>query len=103
MIICFGQAIAAKGIYIMSTPAEKYVLAIDLGTSGSKTALVSIYGEVVDFEYQEVPLVIIPSGGAEQRPRDWWQAIMSTSRRLIEKGLVSKDDIVAICCSTQWM
>lgn len=31
-------------------PAEKYILAIDLGTSGPKTALVSIHGEVVDLE-----------------------------------------------------
>jgi xylulokinase len=87
----------------MSSQTEKYVLAIDLGTSGSKTALVSVYGEVVDFEYQEVPLLLFPNGGAEQRPHDWWHAIMSTSKRLIGKGLVSKDDIVAICCSTQWM
>jgi xylulokinase len=87
----------------MNTQAEKYVLAIDLGTSGSKTALVSVTGEVVDFEYQEVPLLLFPNGGAEQRPQDWWQAIMSTSKRLIDKGLVSKDNIIAICCSTQWM
>ena len=26
---------------------NKYILAIDLGTSGPKTALVSVYGEVV--------------------------------------------------------
>jgi xylulokinase len=87
----------------LNTQTEKYVLAIDLGTSGSKTALVSVTGEVVDFEYQEVPLLLFPNGGAEQRPHDWWKAIMSTSKRLIGKGLVSKDDIVAICCSTQWM
>ncbi len=87
----------------MSTTDEKYILAIDLGTSGSKTALISVYGEVVDFEYQEVPLHLLPNGGAEQNPDDWWNAIMSTAKRLIGKGLVSEDDIVAICCSTQWM
>ena len=26
----------------------KYILAIDLGTSGPKTALVSVYGEVIE-------------------------------------------------------
>ena len=87
----------------MSIRAEKYVLAIDLGTSGSKTALVSVFGEVVDFEYQEVPLLLFPNGGAEQHPHEWWQAIMSTSKRLLDKGRVPKDNIIAICCSTHWM
>jgi len=77
-------------------------LAIDLGTSGSKTALVSIYGKVVDFEFQEVPLILLPKGGAEQNPEDWWNAIMTTSKRLLDKELVPREDIVAVSCTAQW-
>ena len=62
----------------MSQNAEKFILSIDLGTSGSKTALVSTQGKVVDFEFQEVPLILLPDGGAEQKPGDWWAAIMAT-------------------------
>ena len=36
--------------------ADKYILSIDLGTSGSKTAIVSIHGEVVDFDFAAAPL-----------------------------------------------
>jgi xylulokinase len=86
----------------MATSDQKYILCIDLGTSGSKTALVSVYGEVVDFEYQHVPLHLLPNGGAEQKPADWWNAIMTTSKRLLHKGTVNSDDIVAIAASTQW-
>ena len=86
----------------MSGKSEKFILSIDLGTSGSKTALVSTYGKVVDFEFQEVPLVLLPDGGAEQDPVKWWKAILTTSKRLLGKGLVNPDDIVAIACSTQW-
>jgi xylulokinase len=86
----------------MSNKDEKYILAIDLGTSGSKTAIVSIYGEVVDFDFEEVPLILLPNGGAEQKPDDWWNAIMTTSKRLLARGSVNPDNIVAVVASTQW-
>jgi len=82
--------------------AEKYILSIDLGTSGSKSAIVSVYGEVIDFDFEEVPLILLPNGGAEQNPDDWWRAVMATSKRLLQRGSVHADDIVAIAASTQW-
>ena len=66
----------------MATNGEKYVLSIDLGTSGSKMAIVSVHGDVVDFDFEAVPLKLLPKGGAEQDPNDWWNAIMATSKRL---------------------
>lgn len=87
----------------MTENDQKYILAIDLGTSGSKTALVTVLGEVIDFEFEKVPLILLPNGGAEQNPDDWWQAIMTTSKKLLSKQLVPVDDIVAISCSTHWM
>jgi len=78
----------------------KYILAIDHGTSGAKTALVSARGEIVDFEYEKTPICFLPNGGAEQDPDDWWNAIIDTSKRLIAKGVVAVDDIVAVCCSS---
>jgi xylulokinase len=81
---------------------NKYILAIDLGTSGPKTALVSVYGEVVDSEFKDTPIILLPGGGAEQDPEGWWNAIMSTSKKLLDKGLVSPDDIVAVSVTSQW-
>ena len=69
---------------------DKYILAIDLGTSGSKTALVSTTGKVIDFDYQAVPLLLLPNGGAEQDPADWWDAIMTTAKRLLGKATVNR-------------
>ncbi len=80
---------------------EPYILAVDLGTSGCKSALVSALGKVVGWEFQAVPLHLLPNGGAEQSPRDWWNAFLGTSKRLIEKNLVPVQDIEAVCCSTQ--
>ena len=57
------------------------VLAIDLGTSGPKVALVGADGRVEAVAFEPVPLLLQPGGGAEQRPEDWWAAIVTRRRR----------------------
>jgi xylulokinase len=86
----------------MGEGGDKYILAIDLGTSGPKSALVTMAGEVVDYAFEENEVILLPGGGAEQRPDEWWQTIIRTARRVLEKGLVPNEDIAAVCCSTQW-
>jgi len=86
----------------MLSNGEKYILTIDLGTSGPKTALVTTGGEVADYEFKENQVILLPDGGAEQRPDEWWDTIVLTAKRVLAKQLVPVDDIVAICCSTQW-
>jgi xylulokinase len=80
---------------------EPFILAVDLGTSALKTALISISGKLIGWEVQEIPLHVLPAGGAEQNPQDWWEAFLSTARRLIQKELVPVENIIAVCCSTQ--
>ncbi|MFO7975162.1 MAG: FGGY-family carbohydrate kinase [Candidatus Hydrogenedentota bacterium] len=79
----------------------QYVLAVDLGTSGCKTALVSIHGEVAGWEYEPVPTQLFNNGGAEQDPEAWWSAFLNTGQRLLAQGLIAPDQVVAVCCSTQ--
>ncbi|MFC1883078.1 FGGY family carbohydrate kinase [Thermodesulfobacteriota bacterium] len=86
----------------MSTNNEKHILAIDLGTSGPKAALVTTRGLVVDYEFQEVELVLLPGGGAEQKPDEWWQAILTAVKKVLSKNLVPAEDIIAVSCTTQW-
>jgi xylulokinase len=81
---------------------DNYILAIDLGTSGPKVALVSIQGELVGSEFEEIQLFLLPGGGAEQSPGEWWQAITNAVKRLLGRGLVSNDKIVAIATTGQW-
>ncbi len=85
----------------MTPNHEPHILAVDLGTSGCKSALVSTTGQVAGWEFQAVPLHVLPNGGAEQNPQDWWDAFLNTAKRLIEKKLVPAENIVAVCCSTQ--
>ena len=78
----------------------KVVLAIDHGTSGCKTALVSVRGEILDTAFAPTPLHTFPGGGAEQDPDDWWQAFLDTARELLDRAAVPLEDIVAVACSS---
>ena len=81
---------------------KKCILAVDLGTSGPKTALISVYGEVIGSEFKDTPVILYPDGGAEQDPQGWWKAILNTAKEVIGKNLVAPDDIVAVSVTTQW-
>jgi len=85
----------------VSTPDE-HVLAIDLGTSGPKVALIDREGTVVGAEFEAVELVLLPGGGAEQRPEEWWTAIVKACRRLLARGLIDAKQVVAVACTSQW-
>ena len=82
--------------------SEKYILAIDLGTSGPKVALFSLQGELIGSEFQENRVLLLPDGGAEQVPAEWWDAINAAVKRLLAKKLVPNEDIHAIATTGQW-
>jgi xylulokinase len=86
----------------MTVQGEKYILAVDLGTSGPKSALVTVGGEVVDFVFKKNQIILLPDGGAEQRPEEWWTTIVESAKEVLAKQLVPAEDIVAVCCTTQW-
>lgn len=81
---------------------DEYILAVDLGTSGPKVGLFSTRGELVDHEFEPTRLNLLPDGGAEQCPDDWWNAIKAATRRLLGRGLVPAGAIVGINCTTIW-
>lgn len=82
--------------------SEKYILAIDLGTSGPKVALFSLQGELIGSEFQENRVLLLPDGGAEQDPSEWWDAIDAAVKRLLGKNLVPNKDILAVATTGQW-
>src|SRR4029453_9329623 len=85
----------------MSRPTEPLILAVDLGTSGVKVALITMHGRVLGWEAQPVALHLTPDGGAEQSPHEWWQAFVSASRRLLAHDQRAAGRVRAVCCSTQ--
>lgn len=79
----------------------RHVLAIDLGTSGCKAALLDLGGTVRAWAFRPVETMLLPGGGAEQDPADWWRAITEACRQVIARGTVPPGDIVAVCANTQ--
>jgi xylulokinase len=79
---------------------EKLILAVDLGTSGMKVALIPVNGNVIDWEQEAVKTIITPDGGAEQSPHEWWSTFLSASGKLL-KRTGANQKVFAICCSTQ--
>jgi xylulokinase len=82
-------------------PTKPLILAVDLGTSGLKVALITIHGQVRGWEAQPVALHLAADGCAEQSPHEWWQAFIAASRRLLARDPQATGRVRAICCSTQ--
>ena len=79
----------------------KYLIGIDLGTSGTKTVLFDQNGIAVSSATEEYPLHQPQNGWAEQSPADWWNACVSTLKQVISASKVSPGDIAGIGFSGQ--
>lgn len=78
------------------------ILAIDLGTSGPKVALVTVDGAVVDDDFEPNEYILRPGQGVEQRPAEWWASIKAASKRLLARQAAHRDQIVALACTAHW-
>lgn len=79
----------------------KYLLGIDLGTSGTKTVLFSVDGEAKASAMVEYPLYQPQNGWAEQAPEDWWNAAVQTTRSVLSQSGIDAGDIAGIGISGQ--
>ncbi len=79
----------------------EYLIGIDLGTSGTKTVLFDRTGEVVESAAVEYPMYQEKNGWAEQEPKDWWNAAVSTLSAVIQKSGVPPRDIKGVGISGQ--
>ncbi|GAA0741011.1 FGGY-family carbohydrate kinase [Ideonella azotifigens] len=78
----------------------RLILAVDLGTSGCKCALVSLDGVVVAWAFRPVALRV-QGALAEQQPEDWWAALLGAAGELLAADAARRARVVAVCCSTQ--
>lgn len=80
---------------------KKYVLGIDIGTSGTKTILVDDEGYVAASKTIEYPMETPKPGWTQQNPADWWNAAVGSVKAVLEKSAVPADSILAIGLSGQ--
>ncbi len=81
-------------------PPEQ-ILAIDLGTSGMKAALVAADGTVTGWAERAVALHVLPQGGAEQDPTEWWDALAAVVADLGRAHPEHLRAVTTVCSSTQ--
>ena len=62
---------------------SRHVLAFDLGTGGCKAALYRADGGCVAETFAGYPTAHPAPGLAEQRPEDWWAAVVASARELL--------------------
>ncbi|MCL2034206.1 MAG: xylulokinase [Oscillospiraceae bacterium] len=79
----------------------KYLIGIDLGTSGTKTVLFDESGKSIASATVEYPLIQPKNGWAEQDPADWWDACVKTLKQVMEKSGISAGDVAGIGISGQ--
>ncbi len=78
-----------------------YYLGVDIGTSGTKTVLFDVQGNVIASKTEEYPLYQPQNGYAEQEPADWANAVLHTIAAVMQKSGVEKSDVKGIGLSGQ--
>ncbi len=78
------------------------ILAVDLGTSGPKVALVTPEGEILARTRKTVPTHFLPDGGIEQTPDDWWNAVCEATQELLATHPDLRNRVAAISCASMY-
>ncbi len=79
----------------------RYVLGIDLGTSGTKTVLFDEFGKAVSSSTVEYEMIQPQNGWAEQDPQEWWNAAVTTIQSVLVESKVAPEDIKGLGISGQ--
>ncbi len=87
-----GQELAAD---------QRFVLAVDLGTSGLKVGLVSMTG-VIAWHEQASLATRVDGDAATQDASRWWTLVCQGVRRGLGSGVVRPDQVLAVSVTGQW-
>lgn len=79
---------------------ERYLLGIDIGTTGTKTMLFSAERGLIAAGYMAYELRTPHPGFSEQLPEDWWAAVVKTVRTVCRK-LEDPRQVAAMSLSLQ--
>ena len=76
-----------------------YLLGTDIGTSGTKTILTDLKGNVIAQDLQETDILTPHPLWAEQWPDVWLNAVKASVKNTVAKSGVKAEDIKAIAIS----
>src|SRR5438552_16889977 len=79
----------------------QYILALDQGTTSSRSILFGRDGRAVATAQQEFPRILPSPGHVEHDPESIWLSQLATARRVLEQAKVTAADIAAIGITNQ--
>ncbi|MEZ5178016.1 MAG: FGGY family carbohydrate kinase [Acidimicrobiales bacterium] len=85
-----------------AAPDPRWVLALDLGTSGLKAGAVGLDGVIRDQAYTPISTEELPGGGSVQDAAGWWTTVVSVVRELVDRRVVPVDQLVGVGLTGQW-
>ena len=80
---------------------QDYLMGIDIATTGTKTIIINVKGEVVGEAFSEYPVSTPRPGWVEQDPHDWWKATVGSIQGAIRQAKIALGDIRGIGLSGQ--
>src|SRR4051812_5947601 len=80
---------------------EKYILAIDQGTTGSRCFIFDSEGHVLTSSYQEFPQYFPKPGWVEHDANQIWKSVESVIRKALAKIKINPKEIAAIGITNQ--
>ncbi|MFB3896835.1 MAG: glycerol kinase GlpK [bacterium] len=85
----------------MTSIQQKYILAIDQGTTGTRGMLLNKTGRIIASAYQEFPQYYPQPGWVEHNPIEIWQSTVSVFRKTIHQSGIQAQQIASIGITNQ--
>ena len=81
--------------------AAKYVVALDLGTTGNRAIVFNASGDIVGQAYKELTQHYPQPGWVEHDPLEIWQAVQLTLKQAVQNAGILAEDIAALGLTVQ--
>jgi len=85
----------------MVTSREKFIMAIDLGTTGIRAFLFCQSGDIFESSYRELPQIYPQPGWVEHDPKEIWNSTIWVMQKVIQLSGISASQIIAIGLTAQ--
>ena len=75
---------------------DQMILAYDFGTGGTKASLYDSVGKCLASDFASYETSYPRDGWHEQRPADWWQSVVDSTRKLFADGAADRNQVAVI-------
>ena len=80
---------------------QKYLIGVDIGTQGTKTALVSLEGQIIISAFEASKLISPSKGVVQQEADDIFFSVTNTIHEIMTKSGISGSDVLGIGIDAQ--